>query len=213
MDGGFKNRKAQGSKRVKQDLTIIIFELRVDCGLISRKNRGSLAKRLVEAVSSILDARSKTNGPDQILIAKGYACTVAVRSGSNAPDISLLSDPLQHAGSRMDGSDLKQGANRYERFRSLGSRSQGSDPPRARSNLTRSTPIGRLREKWKEGAALRRRRPKSAAARLGTRRSSAFPPLRWPKLHDFRPRSTTEARGSDLGLRLGLEGLGHRARR
>jgi hypothetical protein len=59
MDGGFKNQKAQGSKRVKQDLTIIIFELRVDCGLISRKNKGSLAKWLVEAVSSILDARIK----------------------------------------------------------------------------------------------------------------------------------------------------------
>jgi hypothetical protein len=53
----------------------------------------------------------------------------------------------------------------------------------------------------------------TAAARLGTRRSSAFPPLRGPKLPDFRPRGTTEAQGSDLGLRLGLERLGLRARR
>jgi hypothetical protein len=44
--------------------------------------------------------------------------------------------------------------------------------------------------------------------RLGTRRSSAFPPLRGSKLHDFRPGSTTAARGNDLGLRLGLEELG-----
>jgi hypothetical protein len=34
LDGGFKNWKAQGSKRVKQDLTAISFELRVDRGLI-----------------------------------------------------------------------------------------------------------------------------------------------------------------------------------
>jgi hypothetical protein len=59
MDGGFKNRKAQGSKRVKQDLTIIIFEPRVDCGLISRKPEVSLAKGQAEPVSSSLVAQIK----------------------------------------------------------------------------------------------------------------------------------------------------------
>jgi hypothetical protein len=49
-----------------------------------------------------------------------------------------------------------------------------------------------------------------AAARLGARRSSTFPSLRWPKLHDFRPGSITTAPGIDLGLQLGLEELGLR---
>jgi hypothetical protein len=51
---------------------------------------------------------------------------------------------------------------------------------------------------------------KPAAARLGAHRSSTFPSLRWPKLHDFRPGSITAARGNDLGLQLGLEELGLR---
>jgi hypothetical protein len=59
----------------------------------------------------------------------------------------------------MDGSDSITGANRYARFGSLGSRSYGSDLPRARSNLTRSTAIGRLRGKGGPGAAIARRRP------------------------------------------------------
>jgi hypothetical protein len=45
MDCGYETWKAQGSKSIKQDLTVIIFELRVDRGLISRKGRDSLAKR------------------------------------------------------------------------------------------------------------------------------------------------------------------------
>jgi hypothetical protein len=44
MDCGFKIPEAQGSKREEKDLTVIIFELRVDCGLIPRKLRGSLTK-------------------------------------------------------------------------------------------------------------------------------------------------------------------------
>jgi hypothetical protein len=44
MDCGYENWKAQGSKSIKQDLTVIIFELRVDRGLIPRKLRGSLTK-------------------------------------------------------------------------------------------------------------------------------------------------------------------------
>jgi hypothetical protein len=58
MDCGFKKyrklrglnekkrtlQEAQGSKREEKDLTAIIFELRVDCGLIPRKLRGSLTK-------------------------------------------------------------------------------------------------------------------------------------------------------------------------
>jgi hypothetical protein len=44
MDGGFNFQGAQGSKHVKQDLTVNILELQVDRGLISQKGRGSLAK-------------------------------------------------------------------------------------------------------------------------------------------------------------------------
>jgi hypothetical protein len=55
MDCGYENWKAQGSKSIKQDLTVIIFELRVDCGLIPEKPEGSLAKRLAEAVRFNLD--------------------------------------------------------------------------------------------------------------------------------------------------------------
>jgi hypothetical protein len=44
LDSGFKNRKAQGSKRVQQALIANTFELRVDRGLIPQKDRGSLAK-------------------------------------------------------------------------------------------------------------------------------------------------------------------------
>jgi hypothetical protein len=44
MDCGFKFQKAQGLKRVKQDLSVIIFDSRVDGGLIPRKPGGSLAK-------------------------------------------------------------------------------------------------------------------------------------------------------------------------
>jgi hypothetical protein len=54
LDGGFKNRKAQGSKRVKQDLTANTFELRVDRGLIPQKGRGSLAKETAERVRAAL---------------------------------------------------------------------------------------------------------------------------------------------------------------
>jgi hypothetical protein len=50
----------------------------------------------------------------------------------------------------------------------------------------------------------------SMAARLGARRSSTFPSLRWPNLHDFKPGSITAAQGINLGLQLGLEGLGLR---
>jgi hypothetical protein len=44
LDGGHENWKAQGLKSIKQDLTIVIFELRVDCELILEKARDSLAK-------------------------------------------------------------------------------------------------------------------------------------------------------------------------
>jgi hypothetical protein len=55
MDCGYENWKAQGSKSIKQDLTVVIFELRVDCGLIPEKPEGSLAKRLAEVVRFNLD--------------------------------------------------------------------------------------------------------------------------------------------------------------
>jgi hypothetical protein len=50
----------------------------------------------------------------------------------------------------------------------------------------------------------------SAAARLGARRSSTFPSLWWSNLHNFKPGSINAAQGIDLGLQLGLEGLGLR---
>jgi hypothetical protein len=149
--------------------------------LISEKPEGSLAKRLAEAVCLNLDHWIMIWRLGLDPTREGVRATLPRRIQIRRSRLSLLSDLMQRAGSKMDGSDSKQGANRYARFGSLGSRSHGSDPPRARSNLTRSPPIGRLREKGKEGAALRRRRPKSAAARLGTRRSSAFPPLRGTK--------------------------------
>jgi hypothetical protein len=50
----------------------------------------------------------------------------------------------------------------------------------------------------------------SAAAQLRARRSSTFPSLWWSNLHDFKPKSINVAQGIDLGLQLGLEGLGLR---
>jgi hypothetical protein len=44
LDGGFKNRKAQGSKREEKDLSTNTFELEMDGGLIPQKGRGSLTK-------------------------------------------------------------------------------------------------------------------------------------------------------------------------
>jgi hypothetical protein len=44
LDGGFKNRKAQGSKREEKDLSANTFELEMDGGLIPQKGRGSLTK-------------------------------------------------------------------------------------------------------------------------------------------------------------------------
>jgi hypothetical protein len=41
MDGGFKNRKAQGLKRIKQDWTAIIIELKWTVGLFL-KSAGAL---------------------------------------------------------------------------------------------------------------------------------------------------------------------------
>jgi hypothetical protein len=64
MDCGYENWKAQGSKSIKQDLTVIIFELRVDCGLIPEKPEGSLAKRLAEAVVLIWIVGSRSGGLD-----------------------------------------------------------------------------------------------------------------------------------------------------
>jgi hypothetical protein len=60
MDCGYENWKAQGSKSIQQDLTVIIFELRVDCGLIPEKPEGSLAKRLAEMVRFNLDRWIRT---------------------------------------------------------------------------------------------------------------------------------------------------------
>jgi hypothetical protein len=45
LDCGFKTWKTQGSKREEKDLSVIIFELGLDGGLIPRKGEGSLAKR------------------------------------------------------------------------------------------------------------------------------------------------------------------------
>jgi hypothetical protein len=75
MDGGFKNWKAQGSKREEKDLSVNTFELGVDGGLISRKPEGSLAKRLAEAV------RSNQDGWIYILQfgTKGYAASNQAR--------------------------------------------------------------------------------------------------------------------------------------
>jgi hypothetical protein len=64
---------------------------------------------------------------------------------------------MQRAGSKMSGSDLKRGANRYGQRSAVRSRSYGFEPPSARSNLTRTTPIGRLGEKRRGVAALGRR--------------------------------------------------------
>jgi hypothetical protein len=67
LDGGFKNRKAQGSKREEKDLSANTFELEMDGGLIPQKGRGSLTKSpwlkggtrlLIWAVGS------KSNGSD-----------------------------------------------------------------------------------------------------------------------------------------------------
>jgi hypothetical protein len=55
MDCGFKIQEAQGPKSLKQDLSVIIFDSRVDGGLIPRKPGGSLTKEAAEALSSILD--------------------------------------------------------------------------------------------------------------------------------------------------------------
>jgi hypothetical protein len=51
---------------------------------------------------------------------------------------------------------------------------------------------------------------KPAAARLGARQSLTFPSLWWSNFHGFRPGSINMARGIDLGLQLGLGGLGLR---
>jgi hypothetical protein len=50
MDCGFKIWKTQGSKREEKDLSVIIFELGLDGGLISLKDRDSLARTTAEAV-------------------------------------------------------------------------------------------------------------------------------------------------------------------
>jgi hypothetical protein len=44
LDCGFKIWKTQGSKREEKDLSVIIFELGLDGGLISLKGRDSLAR-------------------------------------------------------------------------------------------------------------------------------------------------------------------------
>jgi hypothetical protein len=44
LDGGFKNQKAQGSKREEKDLSANTFELEMDGGLIPQKGRSSLTK-------------------------------------------------------------------------------------------------------------------------------------------------------------------------
>jgi hypothetical protein len=100
--------------------------------------------------------------------------------------------------------------NRYTRTWSLGSRSYGSHQRRLRSNLTRGRRIKRPRSKGARAGGAATPATDSAAARLGARRSSTFPSLRRPNLHDFKPGSITAAQGIDLGLQLGLEGLGLR---
>jgi hypothetical protein len=44
MDCGSNFQEAQGVKREEKDLPVIIFELRLDGGLISLKDRDSLAR-------------------------------------------------------------------------------------------------------------------------------------------------------------------------
>jgi hypothetical protein len=54
MDCGFKIQEAQGVKREEKDMSANTFELGLDGGLIPEKPEGSLAKRLAEAVPSVL---------------------------------------------------------------------------------------------------------------------------------------------------------------
>jgi hypothetical protein len=54
LDDGFKFQKRQGLKREERDLSVIIFELRLDGGLISHKPEGSLA-RLPALTGTLLD--------------------------------------------------------------------------------------------------------------------------------------------------------------
>jgi hypothetical protein len=44
MDGGFKNRKAQGSKRVKQDLFVNIYRLQKGWRVDTSKEQGLFSK-------------------------------------------------------------------------------------------------------------------------------------------------------------------------
>jgi hypothetical protein len=50
LDGGFKFQETQGVKRKEKDLSAIIFDSRVDGGLIPQKGRDSLAKEAAEMV-------------------------------------------------------------------------------------------------------------------------------------------------------------------
>jgi hypothetical protein len=152
--------------------------------LIPEKPEGSLAKRLAEAIRFNLDRSIMIWRLGLDPSREGVRATLTRRIQIRRSRFSLLSDLMQRTGSKMDGSDLKQGANRYARFGSLGSRSHGLDPPRARSNLARSTPIGRLRKKGGgPGAATARRRwlPRRCSAGaddLG--RQWVFWPAVWP---------------------------------
>jgi hypothetical protein len=137
---------------------------------------------------------------------------VTVGSVSNAPDLYLNGSNPDHPF-YIGRPCLSPNPNWCRLTRTTGSRSHGLDQTALELILGVHLRSSGTEQKGKRGAALRRRRPKPAAAWLGTRRSSAFPLLRGPELHDFRPGSTTEARGNDLGLRLGLEGLGLCARR
>jgi hypothetical protein len=57
MDCGHKFQETQGVKRKEKDLSAIIFDSRVDGGLILQKGRDSLAKGAAEAVCFNLDPR------------------------------------------------------------------------------------------------------------------------------------------------------------
>jgi hypothetical protein len=104
--------------------------------------------------------------------------------------LSFLSDLMQRAGSRMGGSDLKRGANRYGERSAARSRSYGFGPPSARSNLTRTTPIERSGEKGRGVAVL-------LAGARSPRRRFAGDDRTWPSgLRLARDHAVEEAGGT-----------------
>jgi hypothetical protein len=76
-------------------------------------------------------------------LSEGVRVTLDRRIQIRRSRLSFLSDLMQRAGSKMSGSDLKRGANRYGQRSAAGSRSKGHGSMRLRSNLIRGFQIGR----------------------------------------------------------------------